>query len=1044
MNVLADRWFRNRNDRNHKGQALAKSRRAKLSLESLEDRAVPAVFIVNSLADTLTPPAGITTLRSAVQQANNTPGGNTIDLAIAGTYKIAIPGANTGTNASGAFAILPNGGNLTIQNTSRGAVTIDAGFLDRAFDINPTAQTATPFLVTIQGLTIENGDASPNDGAAGSGGGIRDQGSASLTLINDTITNCFATADGGGVSMENTVNNPWHLTIQNSNIINCHAGDAGGGVEEDGQGLVTITNSNISNDTTVNQGAGLWLDAINNVTANTTLTGDTFDNTVAFNGPTGAIGNAGNASVVINGCVVENNFVGGTAQGGAGFGDQNGMGNLAITNSLFTNNIAVTNGGAIYAGNVGTTTTITNTLIQNNAAQSGGGIEDPGSALTLTRDTIDHNHAVASNGGNGGNGGGLDVTDAAGNGGVMVTVQNSLFTNNTAVNAPSPGGGPEGLLSGSSSSSGSTINGDGGGISQVVGDLTVQNSQFSNNLASIDGGAILFLGRTFTSTGVTYDNNRATTDAGGALGLMPTGRAANGQGSSITNNTIVGNATSLAGGGIVDVGPGDLALLYDTINNNTAVTEGGGLAFISFSGTPILSVQNTIIAGNTAGTGPDVFTMGVNITDLGGNVVPTAGQGNTGFGAGTIKTNPKLSTLQNNGGQVAGVNPFAGYGGFRQVVQTEALLTGSSAINNAVKVALPNVDERGFPRPGKVFGNPSSGAFEPQFVGAPSVDFVIGADNQLYGRHTDTSGNPTGGYFQVAPGGVSAVQTARLGDTGVEVFVIGLDKQVYAATIDASGNVNGYFAVAPGQVNSIRVANTPSGAPELFVVGMDNQVYVLKFDTTGNPIGGYTPAAPGQVDGIAVGNDASGNPELFSIGTDHQVYAQKFDATGAPIGGYFATSPGSVSTISVVSDSSGHPMLFAVGLGTDTSVYSETFDATGTKAGGYTKVSSVGAVKSIAVGNDAAGNPELFAVEADSQVYAQTYTSADLPNGPAVLTTPGKVASIAVGADAIDQPEVFAILPDGQVYVETFDTNGKSTSAYTLYSNGQVKAMSVK
>ena len=84
-------------------------RRKPLVIEALEERSVPAVFNVNSLADTLTPPAGVVTLRSAIQAANATPGGNTIDLTVAGDYRITLPGANTGTNNSGAFTILPGG-----------------------------------------------------------------------------------------------------------------------------------------------------------------------------------------------------------------------------------------------------------------------------------------------------------------------------------------------------------------------------------------------------------------------------------------------------------------------------------------------------------------------------------------------------------------------------------------------------------------------------------------------------------------------------------------------------------------------------------------------------------------------------------------------------------------------------------------------------------------------------------------------------------------------------------------------------------------------
>jgi hypothetical protein len=61
-------------------------------------------FNVNSTADILNPPPGVVTLRSAIQAANAN-GGNTINLTVAGVYKITLPGANTGTNATGAFVI---------------------------------------------------------------------------------------------------------------------------------------------------------------------------------------------------------------------------------------------------------------------------------------------------------------------------------------------------------------------------------------------------------------------------------------------------------------------------------------------------------------------------------------------------------------------------------------------------------------------------------------------------------------------------------------------------------------------------------------------------------------------------------------------------------------------------------------------------------------------------------------------------------------------------------------------------------------------------
>src|SRR5262249_29160541 len=70
----------------------------------------------------------------------------------------AIVGEND--NLAGELAIFPSG-DLTIQNTSGGKVTVDAGGVSRVFDINPnnTNNPATHFTVTLQGFTITGGRA---------------------------------------------------------------------------------------------------------------------------------------------------------------------------------------------------------------------------------------------------------------------------------------------------------------------------------------------------------------------------------------------------------------------------------------------------------------------------------------------------------------------------------------------------------------------------------------------------------------------------------------------------------------------------------------------------------------------------------------------------------------------------------------------------------------------------------------------------------------------------------------------------------------------
>jgi len=72
--------------------------RLPLYLELLENRTVPAVFNVNTIADTqavnIVTGADINgniSLRSALEAANINPGGNTVNLTVGGDYRITTP-----------------------------------------------------------------------------------------------------------------------------------------------------------------------------------------------------------------------------------------------------------------------------------------------------------------------------------------------------------------------------------------------------------------------------------------------------------------------------------------------------------------------------------------------------------------------------------------------------------------------------------------------------------------------------------------------------------------------------------------------------------------------------------------------------------------------------------------------------------------------------------------------------------------------------------------------------------------------------------------
>jgi predicted outer membrane repeat protein len=472
------------------------------NLECLEDRFAPAVFNVNSLSDTLTPAAGVVTLRSAIEAANATPGSNTINLTVAGTYKITIPPAQpddtsaTENNATGDFDIIPNaasatGSTLTIHNTSGGKVTVDGNHLDRVFDINPNDVTApSKFTVVLKGLTIQNGIAQPGDAATGSGGGIRDQGNVSLTLTNVTVTHNIATADGGGISMENGASTPWTLTLNDSTITNNHAGDAGGGVETDGSGRTFINPGTvISGNTSVNQGAGIWLDAIMVDTtfqsSSLTVNGAFISNNKALSGAMGVgggIGNAGNGAVTIVNSTLADNFAGLT---GGGFGDQNAQGSLTVRNSVFLNNTATGNGGGIAAG--GPVTSITSSEIDGNTSGgTGGGLFANGVQLLVQGSTFANNLAS-------GNGGGIELETTGAGLFHGSTITNSTLTGNFALNNGGTTGG--GIDAGTAFTGdvlllNDTINAnfasDGGGAFQGgTGNFGLQNTIVAGNLAAV-------------------------------------------------------------------------------------------------------------------------------------------------------------------------------------------------------------------------------------------------------------------------------------------------------------------------------------------------------------------------------------------------------------------------------------------------------------------------------------------------------------------------------------------------------------------------------
>jgi hypothetical protein len=544
-----------------------------LRLEPLPDRIAPAVFRVNSLADlSLSPGVNnatgqitgthTVTLRSAIEAANATSGSNTILLTRAGTYQITIPpvapddSIATENNAAGDFDIIPNaagpaGSTLTIMNTSGGAVAVSGNHIDRVFDINPLdVLTPSPFTVVLQGFTITNGNASPGDGAAGSGGGIRDQGNVNLTLKHMVIVRNNATADGGGVVMFDTVEGSWTLTIANCVIDNNHAGDAGGGIDTDGTGTVMITGSQINSNTDINQGAGIYIDVATGSPlpsgANMTLTKSVVNNNTALaTGITssgGGISNAGDGTMTISNCTIANNFSG--ANGG-GFSDENNNGTLIVSNCFFLNNSATGDGGGIQEG--GPNTLITNTEFDGNSSGgTGGALFVNGTTMVLASSTFADNTS-------GGDGGAIEF-ETTGTGAAGSTITNTTITGNQAVN----NGGA-----------------NGGGIDAVsTGGLALQNDTINGNFASNGGGVFWDGSGTFSA--------RNTIIAGNADEFGGSGPDANNPSGSFTDNG--GNLIGVSG-----AGSGNTGFTAITTQTGTAASPlDPKLGILRFNGGPIV------------------------------------------------------------------------------------------------------------------------------------------------------------------------------------------------------------------------------------------------------------------------------------------------------------------------------------------------------------------------------------------------------------------------------------------------------------------------
>jgi predicted outer membrane repeat protein len=362
-------------------------------------------------------------------------------------------------------------------------------------------------------------------------------------------------------------------------------------------------------------------------------------------------------------------FSGNTTNYGSGGAVENLM-TASFEQSVFENNRAYTNGGAISSVRQESVLTLSEVTLSQNEATDGGAVYNSGSlhldGVTLTNNKTSHYGGAIYNTGS-------------------LEALNSHFIENGGVDPRTDqGGAVYNSTDASVSFSNTYFEGNfawyNGGAIASYGPLVVTHSQFINNSALDMGGAIFQIGgiaslqdinfwgnETWNYAGTLYTNSQMEIQrcliansyswfggaimSGGTLGI---------ENSTISNN--------MANEGSAILNYGTTSLSYSTIFGNSIDGNEVGGALHNYGS---LSMANSIITGTAYGVNcfGDVALNGPNLSD--DDSCP-------GFAVG----DPLLGSLQDNGGPTF----------------THALLWGSPALDAASGECLPT-DQRGALRP---------------------------------------------------------------------------------------------------------------------------------------------------------------------------------------------------------------------------------------------------------------------------------------------------------------------------------------------------------
>ncbi|MBR0370441.1 MAG: Ig-like domain repeat protein, partial [Methanobrevibacter sp.] len=497
---------------------------------------------------------------------------------------------------------------------------------------------------------------------------VGDGGAIIWSGLNGTVTDCRfvennASQRGGAVYLQNcTHGNCTNTTFSHVFFKKNFAGTNGGAIDwhegaEDGHVLYAVFEEN----TAKRSGGAIYWNGKNGEIKHSTFTGNKALGNATASDAFGNITTGGDGGAVIwigsEGSVDDCRFINNNAskRGGAVYLQGTSQANCTdtnFTNSIFTNNYAGTNGGAIDWNKGAHNGMVDNvTFISNTAKRSGGAIYWNGHNGTIKNSKFLFNNALGNasaksvngsltNGGDGGAiiwSGALGFVDnvtcinntAAKRGGAVflqgsesepcenTTFKNSKFINNTAGTNGGAIDWSEGSHNGIVNNVtfiNNTANKDGGAIFWNGYNGTVKNSQFINNTAGDDGGAMYWEGNVGKIDNITAIQNKGlsygnSSSRGGAICLT-------GQLTVITNSKFIAcsvtssdNITKIQGGALFITG-NNVNITSTTFEACNANLSGGAVHIIG----NISLIDNCTFKHSSAINGSAVYMEGLNST----------------------------------------------------------------------------------------------------------------------------------------------------------------------------------------------------------------------------------------------------------------------------------------------------------------------------------------------------------------------------------------------------------------------------------------------